>query len=106
MESNALLVRLENLRRTEPIVFSPGKEMEEFDHLLALARRGAAVQWRPIEEAPKDGKEVLSIFVDLVGPYYSLVSWSDSYGWVGENGIVNPTHFMPLPPPPEKEKLE
>lgn len=31
----------------------------DIDRLFALARRGAEMQWRPIEEAPKDGTKLL-----------------------------------------------
>ena len=54
--------------------------------LFALARRGAESQWRPIEEAPKDGA-------------WMLFAWFDG----GYPGRCKPTHWMPLPPPPEKD---
>ena len=74
---------------------------EKLARLFALARRGAAVQWRPIEEAPKD--ELI-----LVGPTKRMgicAAMNHSRdGWVTETcadwvPIYTPTHFMPLPPP-------
>ena len=78
--------------------------------LFALARRGAAVQWRPIEEAPKDGT---CIMVGAGKWEPEVACWSDSVwltGWYCGGGrsdsygpSFNPTHFMPLPPPPAGE---
>jgi hypothetical protein len=81
-----------------------------------------AAMWRPIEDAPKDGTEVLvaggtfynstSTFTDdlpFIGP--SLACWDDyCREWRGENSgghdeffYYKPTHFMPLPSPPKAE---
>ena len=78
--------------------------------LFALARRGAAVQWRPIEEAPKDGT---CIMVGAGKWEPEVACWSDSVwltGWYCGGGrsdsygpSFNPTHFMHLPPPPAGE---
>ena len=77
-------------------------------------------EWQPIETAPKDGTE---IFVYAKWKYKNCdakYSWrvanyrSDISGW--ENGChfwtitsthfhetaIEPTHWMPLPPPPEE----
>lgn len=71
---------------------------------LEAAERAA---WRPIEEAPKDGTALLvwdarwkecmraactGAHSDVRGDWFSV---SDGY-W-----LPNPTHFRPLPPPPE-----
>lgn len=75
---------------------------------LEDARRGAAVQWRPIEEAPKD--ELI-----LVGPTKRMGTCAamnhSRDGWVTETcadwvPIYTPTHWMPLPPPPAGETNE
>ena len=55
---------------------------DEWSRLFALARRGAAVQWRPIEE-------------DYEG---EVLLWP--------RGSAVPSHFMPLPPPPAGETNE
>lgn len=64
------------------------------------------VEWLPIESAPK-GCEGSSYGPDLllwdghvvVGSYYRYPPergfWED-----GEERTLNPTHWMPLPPPP------
>ena len=56
--------------------------VEDFDQLIAIARRGAAVQWRPIQE-------------DYEG---EVLLWP--------RGSAVPSHFMPLPPPPAGETNE
>ena len=67
--------------------------------LLALARRVAAMQWRPISEAPRDGTRIL---ITNKTPFVSRYQ----YGvWDVDGGqVYNATHWMPLPPPPEGEK--
>jgi hypothetical protein len=82
----------------------------DIQRLFALARRGAAVQWRPIEEAPKDGT---CIMVGAGKWEPEVACWSDSVwltGWYCGGGrsdsygpSFNPTHFMHLPPPPAGE---
>ena len=62
--------------------------------------------WRPMETAPKDGTPVL-IYFPRIGSqrrgqavaYYHRVSGS----WVTHPGMYNrsPTHWMPLPDPPD-----
>ena len=55
---------------------------DEMERLFALARRGAEVQWRPIQE-------------DYEG---EVLLWP--------RGSALPSHFMPLPPPPAGETNE
>lgn len=61
------------------------------------------MKWKPIDTAPKDGTYVLvgQWMVDYEGPYFRMgVSWwSEQWGW-GGNVPDEPTHWMPLPPPP------
>lgn len=79
----------------------------EFITVQALHREAISIverelpesQWQPIETAPKDGSEFLS--------------WSELSQWVthwdekskiwksGEGYGLKPTHWMPLPEPPE-----
>ena len=70
------------------------------------------MEWQPIETAPKDGRDVwlftkddypaqfVGSFVDdpLAGGY-----WRHAEELVANVlGEANPTHWMPLPPPPTK----
>jgi hypothetical protein len=59
-------------------------------------------EWRPIESAPKDGRPVLVFHNRIV-----IEAWfSERWGRFvqsetgGTNGIM-PTHWQPLPAPPE-----
>lgn len=59
-------------------------------------------EWQPIETAPRDGTEIIGMIRPKV---IRLVWWfapsSRTFGWRDENGrTINPTHWMPLPPPP------
>lgn len=61
------------------------------------------MNWNPIETAPKDGS-VLVYCPDNNWKIY--VANRDSYGgWMQSNSgwDCNPTHWMPLPPPPTEE---
>ena len=62
--------------------YNPAYRTLDSDRLFALARRGAAVQWRPIQE-------------DYEG---EVLLWP--------RGSAVPSHFMPLPPPPAGETNE
>lgn len=77
-----------------------------------------ASDWMPIETAPKDGTTVL--VARHVGNGWGWVigvaEWSiagDIAGWIsrgllhppGELGLAHPTHWMPLPEPPESVGL-
>jgi hypothetical protein len=74
------------------------------------AKLRAALQWQPIETAPKDGTPILAREKGA-GPavYMMCTMWSGSEleGWriPGARGWTNarwfhPTHWMHLPPPP------
>ena len=69
-------------------------------------------EWQPIETAPKDGTEIL-LYVEnycVEGKFIqeNKYSWCQqvielSDNWITYNGeVVYPTHWMPLPKPPEK----
>ena len=78
------------------------------------------MEWQPIETAPKDGKAVLLYKPDerMVGEYTIAGYWGEwpghEDGWIACDGKPQgyysnvaggrqgyPTHWMPLPPPPE-----
>lgn len=57
-------------------------------------------EWRPIETAPKDGTEIL---VWLSWGDYEITLWENDR-WTWEDRLSSqpePTHWMPLPPPPD-----
>lgn len=74
-----------------------------------------AVEWKPIETAPKDGRPII-----LGGPgvsgegfwmgdpdrnYRELTGWFYSDDDVLTARPTNPTHWMPLPEPPNVESI-
>lgn len=77
--------------------------------------------WQPIETAPKDGSKVLlwvedypdTHIVDDGMPCAVTATWSEfmgewnllmAWGYESEEGVYGvPTHWMPLPPPPESK---
>jgi hypothetical protein len=71
--------------------------------------RAALPVWRPIETAPKDGSKILAWAPDLAPiSYYGVAFWAEAQeanprsvaGWFWSYA-TRPTHWQPLPPPPE-----
>lgn len=68
------------------------------------------MKWQPIETAPKDGTHVLTFVREMPNPI--CVGWYQEDNddgeivgtWRDDGG--SPTHWMPLPEPPEDETLE
>lgn len=60
-------------------------------------------KWHPIETAPKDGRDVL-LFTPSPFNGITIGSWGKWIGgWGDQDGDMypDPTHWMPLPEPPE-----
>jgi hypothetical protein len=77
--------------------------------LTALRQQQAAMAWRPISSAPKGGTYILAfvpkwgipwqaIYREEGGRWFMLDDQRDAYG------AFEPTHWLPLPNPPEKER--
>ena len=85
------------------------------------------MQWQPIDTAPKDGSGILlsngvtvaqgewlhqEPFIreqrDLDGRYIDQDEFDGFDGWIDWAGgmIPSPTHWMPLPPPPQEQALQ
>jgi hypothetical protein len=86
------------------------EEVQRLRAALALPRLGAALarpaepvgEWRPIETAPRDGTEVLTLRragLMSVAAYlpHGKAEWCCADG----GRLLNVTHWMPLPDPPE-----
>lgn len=71
------------------------------DAVDAATRR----QWRPIEDAPKDGKDIIIGEWNGGNWYWGKGYWSKYLSrWSRDGGFAaTPTHFMPLPTPPAPE---
>lgn len=70
-------------------------------------------EWRPIATVPKDGEDTLLLYIPNIGnwpdsPAIITAVWDEGQGWV-DNGMArcstwgNPTHWMPLPRPPQDD---
>lgn len=85
--------------------------------LTALREAGSLHEWRPIEEAPKDGTSIIAYCVHVNAKYATnsiqegweypvIAKWIDHNGggwtWHGMAGTF--THYMPLPPAPGAAK--
>lgn len=68
-------------------------------------------EWQPIETAPKDGVDIIIFGGEFESAGSNkipmIVKWNGTY-WTSthycynEAIALNPTHWMPLPKPPEK----
>ncbi len=64
-------------------------------------------EWQPIETAPKDGTPFLAFGISPgqykfeYGDDIGVTRWKVGYGGSWSGGPAYPTHWMPLPPPPE-----
>ena len=60
------------------------------------------MEWKPIETAPKDGTPILGVADREI----TTIFWCEDYwslcvsGAFAEDGEWTPTHWMPLPVPP------
>ena len=68
-------------------------------------------EWMPIETAPKDGTDVLLFTKEgIIQGYFTYFEWDQTvvYATYDGSGCVafyrEPTHWMPLPPPPKTEE--
>ena len=84
---------------------------------MARDKVRAVAMWLPIETAPKDGTDILAalLFRDGCDGGILTIRWHDGWGqWVMSGCIVgiqnnakddenaDPTHWMPLPAPPNR----
>lgn len=68
-------------------------------------------KWRPIETAPKDGTWILGFRpLKEYCDQWEVWRWVETVGFVGWENAADtsdfcghPTHWMPLPNPPEEE---
>lgn len=87
-----------------------------------LAGRRIDMKWQPIETAPRDGTVILLTAIEDDGSLFEIhpMQWAHiqrngffpgkvgmwtapggEYTWNGHPGVDGPTHWMPLPPPPQ-----
>lgn len=57
-------------------------------------------EWRTIDSAPTDGTEILVFCDDGFVRHYKVVFSSMTNHWSDGIDVYEPSHWMPLPPPP------
>lgn len=76
------------------------KAIENSGHVVVPA-------WKPIETAPMDGTRILvwRPFEDKDWPaHHGIDRWSETFrSWWNSRRDQQPTHWMPLPSPPDRE---
>ena len=79
-----------------------------FKAAAEIERLRAATQWRPIESAPKDGRQFLVWDIHygvrigrahIRADHDDWLSYMDAHKGSSKGGI-RATHWLPLPPPP------
>ena len=86
----------------DPHVYIPIDEArkELKDLYSRIVELEAMTTWKPIESAPRDGTEIWLFDQERVQGYWNVfTSWWDS----DTHEIIDPTHWMPLPQPPEEK---
>jgi hypothetical protein len=65
-------------------------------------------RWRTIDSAPNDGSWVFVYWRSMSIALYPLVAFWNGEDWDTREriGLVMPTHWMPLPPPPKDSHNE
>jgi hypothetical protein len=80
-------------------------ELLALTHAIEHMKRG---QWMPIETAPKDGTHIIvsrPCYPGMILPECGYDYWGKDYwgrgAWMKSNQHCQPTHYMPLPEPPQ-----
>lgn len=119
----------EGFVRLRDYIPAPGKEAAALDALqchnipAAIMRIDSAIRaheaqgWQTIDKAPKDGTRILLWIVHQTAKYSAdpigegwmspcIGKWIDHNGggWTHSGLCGTPTHWMPLPPPPEPQQ--
>ena len=89
-------------------VWEDPKRQRMMDSLSLLRALGDG--WEEISTAPKDGTPIVGWFVDVDAPLIARYSPGDEYSdyvleWDRTPLSDNPTHWQPLPVPPEGKQV-
>lgn len=79
-------------------------EMREaqIEYLATRISNLSGVGWRDISTAPKDGTEILALGDQYGRPVRFVAIWNGLHWYAGWGDSIQPTHFQPLPAPPEQ----
>lgn len=59
------------------------------------------MEWQPIETVPTDGREVIVYDENFEIPVFAILVYPNTVAEFGKfSNSYDPTHWMPLPPPP------
>jgi len=92
------------LREEASILLTPTNDfLPERDRATrALLHRAAdALEWRGIESAPDDGRDILAFWHDDCIDHHRVVFRSCTNDWSDGINLYQPTHWLPLPATPE-----
>lgn len=90
-------------------------DSEDAARQIVAALNGQMQGWRPIDIAPHDGTPILLFSPDAAEPQIFTGAWVEFWDgskvvdgnwtdiWTEQPIDAWPTHFQPLPPPPEQE---
>jgi hypothetical protein len=100
----------EEMMRAATGIFALPDDIDSFKEIYKRTLAAAPSPWRPIEGAPKD-KLLLGIVDGTVRFIrYGKTSHVSIFGWnLADQGsedfdLCKPTHWMPLPEPPEESE--
>jgi len=81
-----------------------GVSRQAVDEAIAIIE--AELGWQPIEAAPKDGSSIVLYDPRHTNPVIGYwFSANESRGWwVFATLVIHPTHWRPLPAPPEPKQ--
>ena len=116
-EKIAEIITLKAYKRTGVSLIAVSNPVEVADAILEIL---PVMEWQPIETAPKDGTWIMLFSPCEEFPTSDVTHWIAKYGyfdnsfepgWIDqEDALVmkehEPTHWMPLPPPPADMKEE
>lgn len=101
-------VRIDQYDVANGLLIASAPEMADtISHLTAENERlRAALQWQPIETAPRDGTEILAVYRSVHSDWYGVAMWAETKRGEGKwfwDYAPRPSHWLPLPPPPAQE---
>lgn len=111
-------VLIAHLRECEKLDASNNTYIEAADAIAELSRENKSLaksvneaseilrkRWTPVEERLPEKKTQVLVYSGNFAPFMEVAFYDGLWfsAWDGETEIVDVTHWMPLPEPPEEE---